>query len=135
MNYKIESIEERGERPEHVATFLRRDELPEGKKEFGQVYIVNMKPKSVKGNHYHQSKNEWIVCIEGNVKVTLKDVKSGETADVEMSADDKPLKRLFIGPGTAHAVANIGDCNAKIVEYSSEQFEPKKDDFLRHKVI
>ncbi len=134
MDYAIDQLEERGERPGHSVTFLRKDQLPKGKTGFGQIYIVFIAPSTIKGNHYHTKKHEWITCAEGEVKVTLKDRKNGTTEEIALSGEEKPLRRLYIQPGVAHAIENISSKRALVVEYSSEQFQPEADDFIKHHI-
>ncbi|MDP7116556.1 MAG: WxcM-like domain-containing protein [Candidatus Woesearchaeota archaeon] len=131
MDYKIENIEERGERPEQVLSCLRKSDLgDEG--EFGQIYVIHIKPGAVKGNHYHAKKREWLVCLQGKVEVTLKDRESGEEKVEVLDADDSEVKRLYIPPGLAHCVE--AKSPAILLEYSSTEFNPEDDDYIKFNI-
>lgn len=106
--------------------------LPElDKKEFGQLYLIKLKKQAIVGNHYHKSKEEWLMVISGEVKVLLENVKTGEKQE-EVISGSTP-KKVRIPPFVAHAVVNLSD-EAMLVEYATAVFNPKNEDRFPHQL-
>jgi len=135
MQYEIDDLEEIGTRPDVMLSVLKRKELPEGKETFGQVYVNSLSSGRIRGNHYHKKRHEWISCVSGKVKITIIEIAKKESKSFVLDSEEKPLKRLHIYPLHVHIVENIGEIKAVIVEYSSEQHDPKNDDFFKIGVI
>lgn len=135
MEYEIDDLEEIGVRPDIMLSFLKRKELPDGKSVFGQIYVNSLSAGRIRGNHYHKKRHEWLSCILGKVKITINKIKDGnKTKEVKsfvLDSEEKPLKRLHVSPYHVHIVENIGKEKAMVVEYSSEQHDPKNDDFYK----
>lgn len=134
MEPRIDETEEIGSRPDIMISFLKRKELPKNIEKFGQIYVNEISYGKRRGNHYHKKRHEWILCIMGKIKITLQDIKTKEKDSFILDSEDKPLKRVYIPSFYAHVVENIGEDKAIIVEYSSEQHNPKEDDFHKYEV-
>ncbi len=77
------------------------DHLPQST---GEVYLTLSHPGQIRGNHYHPLAAEWFTVILGTAKVILSDVKTGETREMTLSADE-PIT-LYIPSGVGHAFKN-----------------------------
>lgn len=134
MKYDLEDTEEIGSRPDIMLSFLKRKEIQAQKTKFGQIYVNMIGPGKARGNHYHKKRHEWLSCVTGKIKVILQDIKTKEKISLILDSKDKPLKRLHIYPLHAHVVENISKENAIIIEYASEEHDPKKDDFYKSEI-
>lgn len=114
------------------APMLKRLLLPQG--ELAQFYdadapihyiaFLELTPGSIRGNHYHEAKEEFVYLIAGELRVTIEAVASGEREVVSMAAGDL----LFLSTRIAHAFEVIKPGQA--IEFSSARFDPK-DTFRR----
>lgn len=91
----------------------------------GQIYVYTVSPGARRGDHFHDHKSEWFICVSGRVRLLMK-TKDGDRVDESLDAD---LPRLvFAGPGTSHAVVNETQKVAVIVAYASKEFDPADPD-------
>ncbi len=81
--------------------------------------FVELLFNQLRGNHFHQRKQEWIYLISGESALLLADTGSQERASVELKAGDL----AFIPPGVAHALRTVHPGHA--VEFSPIRFDPK----------
>lgn len=118
---KIDELEKK-EDPRGWLVEVFKEELSQG-----QVYVFTSKPGVIRGNHWHERKEEWFCCLYGRVKITLIDNKSKKQQVVEMDSG-KGTTKLFIPAKTIHVVENIGDTDSCILAYINEKFNPKDPD-------
>lgn len=97
-------------------------------KEFGQLYCIKLSSGSVVGNHFHKAKEEWLVPIAGKMRIFLEDTRDKRKCEVILDAD-KP-ESIKISPFIAHAVENLSDSQAVLLEYASKPFDPQQEDKL-----
>lgn len=97
------------------------------------VYLINSKPKTIRGNHYHEKKNEWFCLIKGKVRFTLVDNKTQEKKVFELS--DTPIILLNIPPGISHAIENITEEEVYILELADQEFDPANPDTFRKQIV
>jgi UDP-2-acetamido-2,6-beta-L-arabino-hexul-4-ose reductase len=99
------------------------------KEEFpkGQVYLFTSKPGVIRGNHWHNRKKEWFVCLLGKVKITLSDKKTAKKKEFVLDSQ-KGIKKLFIPAKVIHTVENIGQTEAYVLAFITEKFNPADPD-------
>jgi mannose-6-phosphate isomerase-like protein (cupin superfamily) len=110
---------------------IKRLMLPQG--ELAQFYdsdepiryvaFIELCAGSVRGNHYHKIKEEWIYIILGQVLLQILDVESKASDSVELCAGDL----VVIRTGVTHAL-RIGT-PGQAIEFSPNRFDP--DDIYR----
>jgi len=114
---------------------LRSDELPEGHRDFGQIYAVTFdRPNQVRGNHYHTKSAEWFGVIAGELEVVLEDVRTGERKELRLAREADCFKRLMVGPYVAHAFRNVSE-TAVLLDYSSGLYDRESPDRVAHVLI
>jgi UDP-2-acetamido-2,6-beta-L-arabino-hexul-4-ose reductase len=94
--------------------------------ERGQVSVNISVPGIVKGNHWHQSKNEKFLVVSGQGIIRFRKVASDDI--IEYSVSGKKLEVLDIPPGYAHNIENTGDCDMVTIMWANECFDPQKSD-------
>ncbi len=94
--------------------------------EHGQVAVNVAKPGVVKGNHWHDTKNEKFLVVSGRAAIRLRALDSAEVQTYEVSADD--LRVIDIPPGTTHNIENTGEGDLVTVIWASEPFDPDRPD-------
>jgi uncharacterized cupin superfamily protein len=104
---------------------VKRLLLPQG--ELAQFYDANegvrymafieLRPGTVRGNHYHKTKEEWVYMIAGEAVLIVEDIHTKEREFVAVAKGDLAI----IATGIAHAikVEKVGQA----VEFSSARFD------------
>ena len=85
----------------------------------GYVYSFSLLPGSRRGDHFHRVKEEWAVCISGEVQVLTKSPE-GELESHIISSENPQL--VYFPPLTAHAFVNQSEKIALVVSYGSKKF-------------
>lgn len=113
-------------RPASDAPRLKRLLLPQGElAQFhdgqpGIQYLawLELVPGTVRGNHYHQTKEEWIYVGSGELEVLVEDIDSRRRETVPLQPGDL----LVIHTGVAHMLRATRAGHA--IEFSPTAFDP-----------
>lgn len=109
------NVDERGSFTE----FLKTDE-------YGQVSVNVAKPGIVKGNHYHNTKNEKFLVVSG--KATIRFRKPDENEVIEYFVSGDKLEVVDIPTGYTHNIENIGENDLVTIMWANEKFDPENPD-------
>jgi len=93
---------------------------------FGQISVNVIKPGIIKGNHWHHTKNEKFVLLDGQAKVKLRQINSNVIFTYDMSV--KSLQIIDIPPGYTHSIENDGLTDSILLIWASEIFDISKPD-------
>ncbi len=105
--------------------FLRTDER-------GQVSINVAKPGIVKGNHWHNTKNEKFLVVGGKAVIRFRKIGCDEITEYHVSADN--LKVVDIPVGYTHNIENTGTEDLVTVMWVNEPFNPDIPDTIYEQV-
>ncbi len=113
-------------RPGPDAPRLKRLFLPQG--ELAQVYdsdegmrylaVIEARLGSVRGNHYHKVKEEWIYVLRGEMLALVEDTQTRKQASVPLQTGDL----LRIETWIAHLLRTVEPGQA--IEFSKARFDP-----------
>ena len=92
----------------------------------GQVSVNISKPGITKGNHWHHTKNEKFLVVNGRGVVRFRKIDSDEVIEYFVSGDK--LEVVDIPTGYTHNIENIGDTDMVTIMWANEQFDPEKPD-------
>lgn len=92
----------------------------------GQISFFTSFPGISRGNHYHNSKSEKFIVIQGTAKFSFKSVYSNKKYSINLS--DKKLSVIDTVPGWAHKITNIGSNILIILVWSNEIFDQNNPD-------
>jgi mannose-6-phosphate isomerase-like protein (cupin superfamily) len=105
---------------------LKRLLLPQG--ELAQFYdadepvrylaFIELRDAGVRGNHYHNVKEEFIYVIQGELQLVIEDIGSKAREVIALQAGDLAT----IQPGVAHALRTVKPGQA--IEFSRTRFDP-----------
>ena len=109
------NIDERGSFTEFIRTPER-----------GQVSINISKPGITKGNHWHHSKNEKFLVVNGKGVIKFRQIDSNDVIEYYVSGDK--LEVIDIPTGYAHNIINLGDSEMVTVMWANESFNTEKPD-------
>jgi UDP-2-acetamido-2,6-beta-L-arabino-hexul-4-ose reductase len=93
---------------------------------FGQIFVSRTAPGVTRGNHYHHTKTEKFLVMEGQAVVRFRDVRGGPVA--EYRVDGRDFSVLDIPPGRTHSIENVGNCELVTLFYASEVYDPEHPD-------
>ena len=96
-------------------------------KQFGQIFISKTKPGITRGNHWHHSKIEKFLVVDGLAEISFRKINSSEKAIIYKASGDK-LTVLDIPAGYTHAIKNIGDIDLMTIFWADEIFDKDKSD-------
>ena len=92
----------------------------------GQVSVNISKPGIVKGNHWHNTKNEKFLVVSGKGRISFRKYGSDEVIEYNVSGDK--LQVIDIPVGYTHSIENIGDTDMVTIMWANELFNPDKPD-------
>ena len=101
-------------------------------KDSGQFSFFTAKPGVTRGGHYHHSKTEKFLVVQGEAKFGFRHVASDET--YEIITTSKELKIVETVPGWSHDITNIGTEDIIVMLWANEIFDPDNPDTITHKV-
>jgi UDP-2-acetamido-2,6-beta-L-arabino-hexul-4-ose reductase len=94
--------------------------------QFGQIFISRTKPGITRGNHWHHTKVEKFLVIDGEAIIKFGSVYKDKTIEFKVSGDN--LKVIDIPAGYSHSIKNIGNSDVITLFWSNEVFNPEYPD-------
>lgn len=94
--------------------------------QFGQMFVSKTHPGITRGNHWHHTKTEKFIVIQGKAAIRFR--KLDEDKVIEYIVDGEKPKVLDIPPGYTHSIENIGQDEVITLFWSNEMFNPEKPD-------
>jgi UDP-2-acetamido-2,6-beta-L-arabino-hexul-4-ose reductase len=101
-------------------------------KDSGQFSFFTAHPGITRGGHYHHSKNEKFLVVQGTARFGFRHVVTGETYEL-FTVGEKP-EVVETAPGWSHDITNIGDNEMIVMLWANEIFDHKHPDTIKHKV-
>jgi len=95
---------------------------------FGQVSISRSRKGIIRGNHYHNTKNEKFCVIRGKAVIKLRNILDDKIISYHVS--DKKIEVVDIPPGYTHSIENLteGDGEMILLIWANEIFDPENPD-------
>ena len=94
--------------------------------QFGQMFVSKTHPGITRGNHWHHTKTEKFIVIQGQAAIRFR--KLDEDKVIEYIVDGEKPQVLDIPPGYTHSIENIGQDEVITLFWSNEMFNPEKSD-------
>ena len=95
-------------------------------KEAGQFSFFTAHPEVTRGGHYHHSKNEKFLVIQGQAKFRFKHMITNEFYELDVSGEDYRVVETV--PGWTHDITNIGNNDLIVMLWANEIFDRDKPD-------
>jgi UDP-2-acetamido-2,6-beta-L-arabino-hexul-4-ose reductase len=99
----------------------------------GQIFVSRTKPGVTRGNHYHHSKTEKFLVLEGDAVVRFRQYGKRECLEYRVSGVD--FKVIDIPPGYTHSIENIGQSELVTLFWANEVFDPARPDTIALPVL
>lgn len=93
---------------------------------FGQIFISKTKPGITRGNHWHHTKAEKFLVIQGEAIIRFRNIDSDEVIEYKVSGEKPEV--VDIPTGYTHSIENIGKEDIITLFWASEIFNPEKPD-------
>jgi UDP-2-acetamido-2,6-beta-L-arabino-hexul-4-ose reductase len=113
------SLHQRCDARGSLAEFLKQPHL-------GQIFISRTKPGVTRGNHYHHTKTEKFLVVEGAGLIRMRSIEGGLIAEYQVSGEAYQV--VDIPPGCTHSITNIGAGEMVTLFWSSEIFDVNEPD-------
>lgn len=94
----------------------------------GQFSVNKSKPGITKGNHFHHTKNEKFLVVQGKAIIAFRKVGTKEVIEYEVSSDK--LEVVNIPTGYTHSITNIGEDELITFMWANEPFDKDNPDTI-----
>jgi UDP-2-acetamido-2,6-beta-L-arabino-hexul-4-ose reductase len=102
----------------------------------GQIFVSRTKPGITRGNHFHHTKVEKFLVVEGEGIVRFRNLEPGADGKViEYRVSGEDYRVVDIPPGYTHSIENTGKGVMVTLFWSSEVFNPARPDTLAEPVL
>ncbi len=133
MSVKLFEIIDRRKIVDHRGFFLKtmtgfEDGLPQT---FGEIYVIKGDEGRARANHYHDAATEWFTILQGQVRLNLKHVDTGETASILLT-DELPVT-VRVNPRVAHSLVGVQQIDYILMAYTDVRYDPA--DTISHEPI
>ncbi len=93
---------------------------------FGQIFVSKTMPGITRGNHWHHSKVEKFLVIQGEAVIRFRRIDSNEV--LEYKVDGEKPEVVDIPTGYTHSITNTGESELVTLFWADEPFKPEKPD-------
>ena len=100
--------------------------------DYGQFSYFTAGPGVTRGEHYHHSKTEKFVVLQGTARFGFRQIETGELHDIVVRGGEGTIVETI--PGWAHDVTNVGSDELIVMLWANEIFDRQKPDTISHKV-
>lgn len=94
----------------------------------GQFSLNITNPGYTKGNHFHHTKHEKYLVIQGEASIKLRKIDSDKIIEYRVSGDK--LEVVDIPVGYTHNITNIGNGELLTFMWANEPFDPNNPDTI-----
>lgn len=101
-------------------------------KEGGQISYFTSKPGVTRGLHYHHTKTEKFLIIEGEAEFVSKNLDSEEIFKINVNSSEPQVIDTI--PGCVHAITNVGKTDLKALVWANEIFDKDKPDTIAEEI-
>lgn len=117
FSYKLStSTDDRG----WLAEFIKSNQ-------FGQIFISKTKPGISRGNHWHHTKIEKFLVVDGQAEIRFRKVDDSKNV-ISYKVSGEELTVLDIPVGYVHSITNTGNEDLTTIFWASEILDKNKPD-------
>ena len=102
-------------------------------KDSGQFSFFTAKVGATRGGHYHHTKTEKFLVVQGKAKFGFRQIFTDETYEISVTGEE--LRVIESIPGWSHNVTNVGNDLMIVMLWANEIFDSDNPDTITHKVI
>lgn len=94
----------------------------------GQFSVNISKPHIIKGNHWHNTKNEKFVVVSGKGVIRFRNMQKINSEVIEYFVSGDKIEVVDIPTGYTHNIENLGDADMVTFMWCNEYFDPQNPD-------
>lgn len=98
----------------------------------GQFSFFTALPGVTRGGHYHHTKTEKFLVVQGEARFGFRHVLTGERVDLVVRGEEARVVETV--PGWVHDITNIGADVVIVLLWANEVFDPQRPDTIAAKV-
>ncbi len=118
-------LEKRSDPRGSLAEFLKSSAM-------GQIFVSRTNPGVTRGDHYHHTKAEKFLVLEGEAVIRFRHIENDEILEYPVNGENYHV--VDIPPGYTHFIENIGTGTLVTLFWASEMFDPDRPDTYFEKV-
>ncbi len=99
----------------------------------GQFSYFTAHPGITRGGHYHHSKTEKFLVLQGKARFGFRQILTNDTYEIVTSGDTPQVVETV--PGWSHDITNIGDDTMIVMLWANEMFDREQPDTVAAKVL
>lgn len=101
-------------------------------KDSGQFSFFTAHPGITRGGHYHHTKTEKFLVINGKASFKFRHISTGESYELIVDGEESSI--VETAPGWSHDITNIGDNELVVMLWANEIFDREQPDTVNFKV-
>lgn len=94
----------------------------------GQMFISRTKPGITRGNHFHHTKTEKFMVVEGQAIIRFRQIHGDKVIEYPVRGDE--YKVVDIPPGYTHSIENVGPGELVTLFWANEIFDATRPDTI-----
>lgn len=94
----------------------------------GQMFISRTKPGITRGNHFHHTKTEKFMVVEGDAIIRFRQIHGQQVIEYRVRGEE--YKVVDIPPGYTHSIENVGSGELVTLFWANEVFDPSRPDTI-----
>jgi UDP-2-acetamido-2,6-beta-L-arabino-hexul-4-ose reductase len=98
----------------------------------GQFSVLAVLPGMTRGDHYHHTKAEKFIIVEGEALFRFRNIVTGKTHELHACGATPTVVETI--PGWSHNITNVGSKTMIALLWASEVFDPQQPDTIAQKV-
>jgi UDP-2-acetamido-2,6-beta-L-arabino-hexul-4-ose reductase len=98
----------------------------------GQIFVSRTKPGVTRGDHFHHTKAEKFLVMQGKANIRFRHIESNQVQEYIVGGEE--YRVLDIPPGYTHSIQNIGDDDLVTLFWAGEVYNPGRPDTYFEKV-
>ena len=98
----------------------------------GQIFVSRTNPGVTRGDHYHHTKTEKFLVLEGEGVIRFRHIEKDDILEYPVRGENYQV--VDIPPGYTHSIENTGKGVLVTLFWASEMFNPEKPDTCFEKV-
>lgn len=113
---------------------------------FGQIFASRTKPGITRGNHYHHTKTEKFLVVQGEAIIRLRKIDNnkamgdrpeaiGKEEVIEYRVTGEEFRVMDIPPGYTHSIENVGKEELITLFWANQIFDPDNPDTYFEEVL
>lgn len=100
--------------------------------DMGQIFVSQTKPGITRGGHYHHTKVEKFVVVQGQAVIRFRKIDGDQV--IEYPVSEEKIEIVDIPPGYTHEITNVGEADVITLFWANEIFDPERPDTYYLKV-